>query len=126
MRPVPVLVLVLQAPALEADTDLHFVTFVDHDGYLIELDGRRNSPINHGKIEKDLLKVRFNVGPGGGEKKKREAKTIRLMLTRARPPPPRTVLLQDTVKVVKRIMDLTQSIQFNLVALSPATEEDDE
>lgn len=76
------------APALEADTDLHFVTFVDHDGYLIELDGRRNSPINHGKIEKDLL--------------------------------------EDTVKVVKRIMDLTQSIQFNLVALSPATEEDDD
>jgi ubiquitin carboxyl-terminal hydrolase L3 len=34
-------------------------------------------------------------------------------------------LLQDTVKVVKRIMDLTQSIQFNLVALSPATEEDE-
>ena len=44
------------------------------------------------------------------------------MLTRG---PSGTNLLQDTVKVVKRIMDLTQSIQFNLVALSPATEEDE-
>ncbi|POY74047.1 putative Ubiquitinyl hydrolase 1 [Rhodotorula taiwanensis] len=74
------------APALEDETDLHFVTFVDHNGYLIELDGRRNSPINHGKIEDDLL--------------------------------------NDTVKVVKRIMELTQSIQFNLVALSPATDDE--
>lgn len=47
-----------QAPALEDDTDLHFVTFVEHKGFLIELDGRRNSPINHGKIEKGLLDVR--------------------------------------------------------------------
>ncbi|GAA5880654.1 hypothetical protein JCM5296_006545 [Sporobolomyces johnsonii] len=73
-------------PALEDDVDLHFVTFVDHNGYLIELDGRRNSPINHGKIEKGLL--------------------------------------EDTVEVVKRIIELTQSIQFNLVTLSPATEDD--
>ncbi|GAA5986409.1 hypothetical protein JCM10908_003743 [Rhodotorula pacifica] len=75
------------APALEEDTDLHFVTFVEHNGFLIELDGRRNSPINHGKIKKDLL--------------------------------------EDTVEVVKRIMELTQSIQFNLVALSPATEDEE-
>ncbi|BGP54693.1 hypothetical protein JCM8202_003200 [Rhodotorula sphaerocarpa] len=74
------------APALEADTDLHFVTFVEHKGALIELDGRRNSPINHGPIQEDLL--------------------------------------NDTVKVVKRIMELTQSIQFNLVALSPATDDE--
>ncbi|CEQ40560.1 SPOSA6832_02205, partial [Sporobolomyces salmonicolor] len=73
-------------PALEDEVDLHFVTFVDHNGYLIELDGRRNSPINHGKIEKGLL--------------------------------------EDTVEVVKRIIELTQSIQFNLVTLSPATEDD--
>ncbi|GAA5868783.1 hypothetical protein JCM3774_003892 [Rhodotorula dairenensis] len=75
------------APSLEEDTDLHFVSFVEHNGYLIELDGRRNSPINHGKIKKDLL--------------------------------------EDTVEVVKRIMELTQSIQFNLVALSPATDDDE-
>lgn len=32
--------------------------------------------------------------------------------------------VQDTVEVVKRIMELTQSIQFNLVALSPATDDE--
>ncbi|GAA5934322.1 hypothetical protein JCM10213_003763 [Rhodosporidiobolus nylandii] len=74
------------APALEEDTDLHFVTFIDHDGYLIELDGRRNSPINHGKIKDGLL--------------------------------------EDTVEYVKRIIELTQSIQFNLVTLSPAPTDD--
>ncbi|GAA6049990.1 hypothetical protein JCM3770_001902 [Rhodotorula araucariae] len=74
------------APALEDDTDLHFVTFVEHNGFLVELDGRRNSPVNHGKIEHGLL--------------------------------------DDTVAVVKRIMDLTQSIQFNLVALSPASNDE--
>ncbi|GJN89922.1 hypothetical protein Rhopal_002911-T1 [Rhodotorula paludigena] len=75
------------APALEADTDLHFVSFVEHKGCLIELDGRRNSPVNHGEIKEGLL--------------------------------------EDTVAVVKRIIELTQSIQFNLVALSPASDEDE-
>ncbi|GAA5861868.1 hypothetical protein JCM8547_008580 [Rhodosporidiobolus lusitaniae] len=74
------------APALEDDTDLHFVTFVDHNGFLIELDGRRNSPINHGKIK---------VG-----------------------------LLEDTVGYVKHIIELTNSIQFNLVTLSPTPEDE--
>ncbi|GAA5848878.1 hypothetical protein JCM9279_002973 [Rhodotorula babjevae] len=76
------------APALEDNTDLHFVTFVAHNGFLIELDGRRNSPVNHGKLtDKGLL--------------------------------------EDAVAVVRRIMDLTNSIQFNLVALSPAGEDDE-
>ncbi|GAA5936104.1 hypothetical protein JCM3775_003582 [Rhodotorula graminis] len=76
------------APALEDNTDLHFVTFVAHNGFLIELDGRRNSPVNHGKLtDKGLL--------------------------------------DDAVAVVRRIMDLTNSIQFNLVALSPAGEDDE-
>ncbi|GAA6063544.1 hypothetical protein JCM10212_004250, partial [Sporobolomyces blumeae] len=73
-------------PNLEDEVDLHFVTFIEHKGNLIELDGRRNSPINHGKI---------SVG-----------------------------LLEDTVEVVKRIMELTQSIQFNLVTLGPASQDD--
>ncbi|GAA5906873.1 hypothetical protein JCM6882_006853 [Rhodosporidiobolus microsporus] len=73
-------------PNLEDDVDLHFVTFVDHDGFLIELDGRRNSPINHGKIK--------------------------------------TGLLEDTAEYVKHIIELTQSIQFNLVTLGPTPEDD--
>lgn len=77
-----------QAPALEDSTDLHFVTFVAHNGFLIELDGRRNSPVNHGPLSDKGL-------------------------------------LDDAVQVVKRVMDLTGSIQFNLVALSPAGEDDD-
>ncbi|GAA5981988.1 hypothetical protein JCM11641_006823 [Rhodosporidiobolus odoratus] len=75
-----------EAPALEDDTDLHFVTFVNHNGFLIELDGRRNSPINHGKIKTDLL--------------------------------------EDAVEYVKKVMELTQSISFNLVTLGPAPEDD--
>lgn len=37
--------------------DHHFASFVDHNGYLIELDGRRESPVNLGKIEVGLLEV---------------------------------------------------------------------
>lgn len=44
-------------PNLEVEVDLHFVTFVNHKGYLVELDGRRPSPVNHGKIEVGLLEV---------------------------------------------------------------------
>ncbi|GAA5956711.1 hypothetical protein JCM3765_005715 [Sporobolomyces pararoseus] len=73
-------------PNLEDEVDLHFVTFINHNGNLIELDGRRNSPINHGAIK---------VG-----------------------------LLEDTAEVVKRIMELTKSIQFNLVTLGPAANDD--
>lgn len=54
---------ITQTPALDADVDLHFVCFVDHQGSLIELDGRRNSPINHGPIKVGLLEVRFSPFP---------------------------------------------------------------
>lgn len=47
-----------QTPNLEDEVDLHFVTFVEHNGALIELDGRRNSPVNHGEIKEGLLEVR--------------------------------------------------------------------
>ena len=49
-----------ETPNLEDDVDLHFVTFVEHDGFLIELDGSRNSPVNHGKINKGLLEVSWS------------------------------------------------------------------
>lgn len=40
----------------------HFVAFVEKDGYLYELDGRKNQPVNHGKTSletfvKDAAKV---------------------------------------------------------------------
>ncbi|SCZ95720.1 BZ3500_MvSof-1268-A1-R1_Chr8-1g09752 [Microbotryum saponariae] len=44
-----------QTPDLDTQVDLHFRTFVEHKGNLIELDGRRNSPINRGKITMNLL-----------------------------------------------------------------------
>lgn len=46
-----------ETPNLEDDVDLHFVTFIEHDGFLVELDGSRNSPVNHGKIKEGLLEV---------------------------------------------------------------------
>ncbi|GAA5915502.1 ubiquitin carboxyl-terminal hydrolase [Sporobolomyces salmoneus] len=73
-------------PNLEDEVDLHFVTFVNHKDHLIELDGRRNSPINHGPIK---------VG-----------------------------LLEDTAEVVKNVIELTKSHQFNLVTLGPASQDD--
>ncbi|KAK4471309.1 hypothetical protein MN116_004748 [Schistosoma mekongi] len=39
-----------EAPAAESKTNLHFVCFVEHDGSLYELDGRKNAPILHGSI----------------------------------------------------------------------------
>ena len=37
------------------DTCNHFIAFVEHDGYLWELDGRKNRPINHGPTSPDTL-----------------------------------------------------------------------
>jgi len=36
------------APDANEDTELHFVTFVQNDGKLYELDGRKKVPTNHG------------------------------------------------------------------------------
>lgn len=40
------------APSAQDSVDLHFVTFIKspHDGHLYELDGRRNGPIDLGKL----------------------------------------------------------------------------
>uniref|UniRef100_A0A094ZZS8 Ubiquitin carboxyl-terminal hydrolase n=1 Tax=Schistosoma haematobium TaxID=6185 RepID=A0A094ZZS8_SCHHA len=38
------------APNAESKTNLHFVCFVEHDGSLYELDGRKNAPVLHGSI----------------------------------------------------------------------------
>lgn len=37
-----------EAPDAEEDVDLHFVCFVEKEGFLYELDGRNPTPINHG------------------------------------------------------------------------------
>lgn len=75
-----------QAPSLADEVDLHFVAFVAHKGHLIELDGRRNSPVNHGLIEVDLLR--------------------------------------STAALVQKIMAETDSLNFNLIVLSPTPDED--
>lgn len=66
------------APPREDNLVTHFVTFVHKDGHLYELDGRRESPINHGpttaenllkdasvvcksRIERDPTEYRFTV-----------------------------------------------------------------
>lgn len=35
----------------------HFVAFVEHNGELFELDGRKSSPIPHGKTSPDSLLI---------------------------------------------------------------------
>lgn len=40
---------------VEEDVTTHFICFVEKDGSLYELDGRKDFPINHGKCEKENL-----------------------------------------------------------------------
>ncbi|XP_067842631.1 ubiquitin carboxyl-terminal hydrolase isozyme L3 [Heptranchias perlo] len=44
-----------EAPSLDEKVDLHFITFVNIDGHLYELDGRKPFPINHGDTTADSL-----------------------------------------------------------------------
>ncbi|XP_059502476.1 ubiquitin carboxyl-terminal hydrolase isozyme L3 [Stegostoma tigrinum] len=44
-----------EAPSLDEKVDLHFITFVNVDGYLYELDGRKPFPINHGTTSADCF-----------------------------------------------------------------------
>ncbi|EPR62495.1 ubiquitin carboxyl-terminal hydrolase UCHL3 [Toxoplasma gondii GAB2-2007-GAL-DOM2] len=59
-------------PPRESDVDTHFVAFVFHEGHLVELDGRRATPVDHGAVEggatledaarnQRLLKMTLNV-----------------------------------------------------------------
>jgi ubiquitin carboxyl-terminal hydrolase L3 len=44
------------APDAADDVDLHFVSFVLNDGHVVELDGRKDFPVDHGKgVTDDLL-----------------------------------------------------------------------
>ena len=47
-----------QTGPVNADDDLvlHFVCFIENSGHLIELDGRKHGPVNHGNIHHGLLK----------------------------------------------------------------------
>jgi len=48
----------LQAPSVDDRVDYHFVAFVEQDGRLFDLDGRKECPIDCGKIEGGFLQVR--------------------------------------------------------------------
>lgn len=52
-----ILPVLIKAPGLDEDVDLHFITFVEADNHLYELDGRKLFPINHGKCT-DLVEVK--------------------------------------------------------------------
>jgi len=44
-----------QTTAVDEDVNLHFIAFVHVDGILFELDGRKSTPISHGKTSADTL-----------------------------------------------------------------------
>ncbi|NP_001019576.1 ubiquitin carboxyl-terminal hydrolase isozyme L3 [Danio rerio] len=44
-----------EAPGLDEKVDLHFIAFVNVDGHLYELDGRKPFPIVHGKTTEDTF-----------------------------------------------------------------------
>lgn len=49
-------------PALEDVVDLHFVALVNRNSRLVELDGRKSFPIDHGKTtDSTLLQVRHSA-----------------------------------------------------------------
>mmetsp|Transcript_133820 Transcript_133820/g.338105 ORF Transcript_133820/g.338105 Transcript_133820/m.338105 type:complete len:254 (+) Transcript_133820:1-762(+) len=49
------------APEADADIHNHFITFVEKDGDVYELDGNKAFPINHGPAEGGLLKAAGKV-----------------------------------------------------------------
>ncbi|CDS42581.1 ubiquitin carboxyl terminal hydrolase isozyme [Echinococcus multilocularis] len=44
-----------EAPDPSSQIDLHFIAFVNSNGHLIELDGRREGPVLHGKTSPDTF-----------------------------------------------------------------------
>ncbi|XP_050975957.1 ubiquitin carboxyl-terminal hydrolase isozyme L3 isoform X2 [Labeo rohita] len=44
-----------EAPSLDEKVDLHFIAFVNVEGHLYELDGRKPFPIVHGKTAEDTF-----------------------------------------------------------------------
>ncbi|XP_025088066.1 ubiquitin carboxyl-terminal hydrolase-like [Pomacea canaliculata] len=44
-----------EAPSRDVSVNPHFVTFVNVDGNLYEMDGRKEAPVNHGKTSSDTL-----------------------------------------------------------------------
>lgn len=46
-----------QAPSLEDKVEHHYITFVQKDGHVYELDGRKVGPICHGKVDGSFVKV---------------------------------------------------------------------
>ncbi|XP_058641946.1 ubiquitin carboxyl-terminal hydrolase isozyme L3 isoform X2 [Onychostoma macrolepis] len=44
-----------EAPSLDEKVDLHFIAFVNVEGHLYELDGRKPFPIVHGKTTEDTF-----------------------------------------------------------------------
>ena len=49
--------MMFQAPSLDDKVDFHFIAFVEKNGHLYELDGRKTGPVDCGKIEGDFLSV---------------------------------------------------------------------
>ena len=46
---------VTRAPSVDEEINLHFVAFVEHNGGLWELDGRKAGPVYHGKADGNSL-----------------------------------------------------------------------
>lgn len=44
-----------RSPSVDEEINLHFVAFIEHDGGLWELDGRKAGPVYHGETDKDSL-----------------------------------------------------------------------
>lgn len=73
-------------PALDEVVDLHFVALLHRDGRLLQLDGRRAGPLDHGATSPEAL-------------------------------------LTDAVAVVRKFIEASSSLSFNLIALAPTQPE---
>eukprot|EP00894_Picocystis_sp_ML_P003609 jgi/Pico_ML_1/54126/g4547.t2 len=71
------------APGVDDEINLHFVALVNKGGRLLELDGRKAGPIDHGPTSEETL-------------------------------------LQDSAKIVKNLVQITNSYNFSILALCKA------
>lgn len=80
--------------------NLHFIAFVEVDGCLYELDGRKESPVNHGPTSRETL--------------------LQVQSAASSPPVSHTSGTQDACRIVKQFMARDpNNLNFNLMALAP-------
>ena len=101
-----------QTPHIDEEVDLHFIAFVVKDGDLYELDGAKESPINHGSCSSDQLLEVFVYLFQTNKKK------FIIIIQ---------ICCQRTCDIVKKLIELNpEEVRFNLIGLAAANSDQNE